>query len=411
MSTRIDPVARRLIGLRLARSVGQGALVVDLALYLKALGWSAVAIGAVLGVTGLAAATLSLAIGIASDRLGRKPFLVLAEMLMIACAATAFASANPWLLWPAIVLGGLGRGMNGSAGFFSPAEQSWLAKVVRLSERGRVYSINLAAGSLGMAVGAGLAVLPDVLAPALGRLFAFRLLFLIPIVAAMVNLFSLAGLRETGSDLAPRPPAPKRSGERRRENRLLAALTGLNATNGLAVGLIAPLLSYWFAVRFGLGAAAIAPFFAATFVFGGLAALATGRLAQKIGVVPAVVSVRTLSVLLLVLVPLMPVYAVAAGLYALRSALNRGSVGARQALVVSLVGPERRGLATSLGISSFQYAQSAGPVISGLLIELGALMAPFFGAAGLQLAYAIGFWYAFRRHDPSRPNLTEWKGR
>jgi MFS family permease len=400
----LDPTARRLIGLRLARSFGQGALVVDLALYLKALGWSAVAIGAVLGITGLVAATLSLAVGIASDRLGRKGFLIASEALMIVCAAPAFWTAIPWLLVPAIVLAGLGRGMNGSAGFFSPAEQSWMARVVGRSDRGRVYSLNLAAGSLGMAAGAGLAALPDVLAPSLGLLMAFRLLFLIPIVASGINLFSLTRMHEAPDEAASAPAPPKRSGLRRRENRLLATLVGLNATNGFAVGLIAPLLSYWFSLRFGLGPAAIAPFFAATFVVGGLAALATGRLSERIGVVPAVVSVRSLSVLILVLVPLMPMYAFAAALYALRSALNRGSVGARQALVVSLVGDERRGLAVSLGTSSFQYAQSVGPVVTGLLIELGALMAPFFAAAGLQLLYAIGFWYAFRRHDPSRPS-------
>jgi MFS family permease len=319
MSGRLDPVARRLIGLRFARSVGQGALVVDLALYLKALGWSAVSIGGVFAITGLVAATLSLVVGIASDHMGRKRFLVAAELLMVGCAATAFATSNPWLLAPAIVLAGLGRGMNGSAGFFSPAEQSWMARVVRLRNRGRVYSLNLAAGSLGMAIGAGLSALPDALAPSFGQLTAFRLLFLIPIIASGINLVSLYGLRETKTEATPAPTPPKHSGQRRRENRLLAMLVGLNATNGLGVGLIAPLLSYWFSLRFGLGPSAIAPFFAATFVIGGVAALLTGRLSEKVGVVPAVVSVRSLGVLLLVLVPIMPIYALAAALYAARA--------------------------------------------------------------------------------------------
>src|SRR5699024_6357847 len=263
---------------RLARSVGQGALVVDLALYLKALGWSAVAIGGVFAITGLAAATLSLVVGIASDHLGRKRFLVAAELLMVGCAATASTTANPWMLVPAIVLAGLGRGMNGSAGFFSPAEQSWMARVVALRNRGRVYSLNLAAGSLGMAAGAGLSALPDVLAPTFGLLTAFRLLFLIPIIASSVNLISLYGMRATTHEATTSTTPPKHSGERKRENRLLATLVGLNATNGLGVGLIAPLLSYWFSLRFGLGPSAIAPFFAATFVIGGVAALLTGRL-------------------------------------------------------------------------------------------------------------------------------------
>ncbi|MGA7966794.1 MAG: hypothetical protein WCB49_13085, partial [Gammaproteobacteria bacterium] len=41
-----------------------------------------------------------------------------------------------------------------------------MAIVVQPVERGYVYSLNLAAGSVGMAVGAALAVLPEVLTPA-----------------------------------------------------------------------------------------------------------------------------------------------------------------------------------------------------------------------------------------------------
>ncbi|MGA7965094.1 MAG: MFS transporter, partial [Gammaproteobacteria bacterium] len=159
-------MARRLIGLRMARSLGQGALVVDLALYLKALGWSGLAIGGTLAGTGLIAATLSMVVGIASDRSQRRGFLVTAEVLTIACACAALATSNPWVLVPAIMFAGFGRGANGAASFFGPAEQAWMAIVVQPVERGYVYSLNLAAGSVGMAVGAALAVLPEVLTPA-----------------------------------------------------------------------------------------------------------------------------------------------------------------------------------------------------------------------------------------------------
>lgn len=408
-SARLNSTTKRLIGLRLARSFGQGALVVDLALYLKALGWSGAAIGGVLGATGIAAATLSLAVGILSDRLGRKPFLVAAEGLTILCAALALFTANPWILTPAIAFGGFGRGMNGAPSFFGPAEQAWLAQTLEPHERGRVYSLNMAVGAFGMAAGAGLAALPAVVAPAIGLTTAFRLLFLIPIAGALVNLVSLGWLPEARPARVPAASSGSsraRQEVRRQENRLLAMLAGLNVTNGLAVGLIAPLLSYWFALRFGIGAAAIAPFIAVTFVTGGIAALLTGRLSERIGVVPAVVSVRTLSALLLALVPVMPIYALAAAIFALRSALNRGSGGARQALVVSLVSDARRGLAVSLNTASFQYAQGIGPAIAGVLLDAGAMMAPFFAAAGLQLLYVIGYWFAFRRHDPSREEVA-----
>ncbi len=398
---RIDPVARRLIGLRTARSLGQGALVVDLALYLKALGWSGLAIGGALAGTGLVAATLSMLVGIASDRSQRRGFLVLAELITIACAVAALLSANPWVLVPAIVLAGFGRGANGAASFFGPAEQAWLAGIVQPRERGYVYSLNLAAGATGMAAGAALAVLPEVLAPALGTAGAFRILFLIPLAGSVVNLVSLARLREPPREPAHRQPAPHPK-HRRRENRALAWVAGLNSINGLGIGLISPLLSYWFSVRFGIGPAAIAPFMAATFLTSGLASVGTGLLTRRVGVVPAVVSVRLLGVLLLLIVPVAPFYALAAGAYALRSALNRGSVGARQALVVSLVGDRRRGFAVSLNAASFQYAQAAGPAVAGALLDVGYLMTPFFLAAVLQTLYVGGYWWAFRHHDPAR---------
>ncbi|MGH8273101.1 MAG: hypothetical protein ACRES9_02420 [Gammaproteobacteria bacterium] len=57
----------------------------------------------------------------------------------------------------------------------------------------------------------------------------------------------------------------------------------------------------------------------------------------------------------------------------------------------------------SLNTASFRYAQGVGPVISGLLLDVGALLAPLFAAAGLQFLYVVGYWFSFRRHDPSRP--------
>lgn len=65
----LHPTARRLLLARTLRSIGQGALAVDFALYLHALHWSGFAIGLVLGGGGLFGAGLSLLVGLSSDRL------------------------------------------------------------------------------------------------------------------------------------------------------------------------------------------------------------------------------------------------------------------------------------------------------------------------------------------------------
>ncbi len=118
---------RRLLAARFWRSISQGALVVDLALYLRALGWSGAAIGMVLSGAGLVGAALNLVVGVTSDRFRRKPFLLTYEGLTCLCALVAMTHSRPLLLAPAIVLAGFGRGANGAAGPFSPAEQAWLA--------------------------------------------------------------------------------------------------------------------------------------------------------------------------------------------------------------------------------------------------------------------------------------------
>ena len=89
----------------------------------------------------------------------------------------------------------------------------------------------------------------------------------------------------------------------------------------------------------------------------------------------------------------------AAALYTVRSALNRGSVGARQALTVGLVRDERRGFATSLNAVSMQLPQSLGPTAAGFLFGAGQLQPPFFAGPVFQEAYLAAYARFFRGHN------------
>ncbi|MDE3054046.1 MAG: MFS transporter, partial [Gemmatimonadota bacterium] len=115
---RWPPAVKLVMGARFARSVGQGALVVGFTLYLSALGWNAAAIGAVLSAALLFGVVLTLAIGPASDRLGRRKFLLAYECVSMASAVVALLTAGTWWLTAAAILGSFGRGANGAAGPF-----------------------------------------------------------------------------------------------------------------------------------------------------------------------------------------------------------------------------------------------------------------------------------------------------
>jgi MFS family permease len=95
---------RLLLATRFVRSIGQGALAVDFALYLRALGWSAVAISALLSAALMSGVVLTLFAGPLSDRGGRKRFLFAYEAAQAIAGAAALVSAQPWLLCAAALV-------------------------------------------------------------------------------------------------------------------------------------------------------------------------------------------------------------------------------------------------------------------------------------------------------------------
>ncbi len=380
----------RLMGARGARSIAQGALVVDFALYVTKLGWSAALLGVVFALSILFAVAVTTLVGPASDRFGRKRFVLVYEAISVLAALIGLLTQATLPLAFAAVIGGFGRGANGSAGPFAPAEQSSLSGLIEKREFGTVLSINTAIGFFGMGIGAVLA----------GLIGASRPMFVLPLAASLIATMLLA--------LTPDPPreaAARTEGHEavsKAENSLLWKLAGLNILNGTGIGLSGPFISWWFAARYHAGASAIGPALAIAFAAAGIAALTTGRLTRRLGTVRAVVLMRGIGLVSLFALPFSPSFGVALVVYALRSAFNRGTAGARQAVALGLVRGERRGLAASVNTISVLLPRGIAPALAGVLFESGALAAPFLLAGLFQGAYLVIYPRVFGRHDPSR---------
>jgi hypothetical protein len=105
---------RLLLATRFVRSIGQGALAVDFTLYLRALGWSAVAISAVLSVALIAGVVLTLVAGPLSDRGGRRRVLFAYEaaQTLLECShrfprSPCFSGLRHW--WVALAVAAMVR--------------------------------------------------------------------------------------------------------------------------------------------------------------------------------------------------------------------------------------------------------------------------------------------------------------
>lgn len=408
------PVAVKFImAARFARSVGQGALVVGFTLDLHALGWSAAAIGGVLSAGLLLGVVLTLLIGPASDRLGRRQFLLAYEGVLIVSALLALASSAPWILTLGAVLGGFGRGANGAAGPFGPLEQAWLAQDLPASQRSRVFSLNSTLGFAGMAVGALLAGLTAVWSGVLPGALAYRPLFALPLLGSIIGMLLIwrapdvkrtrpaqaahrAASQPGGGAIDAGVKTEGHSATHREENRQLFRLAFANSLNGFGIGMVAPLMAYWFLRRFGHGPASIGPALAASFVLAALGAQLANRIVPRLGVVRTVVAMRAAGLLLMLLTPFMPAFGLAASLWAVRAAFNQGTLGVRQALTMGLTRQHRQGMAATVNNVSIQVPRAIGPAIAGLMLHQGWLTAPFLVAAGFQLAYLIVYQRFFR---------------
>lgn len=169
----------RLQASKVLRSLGQGALLVTFTLYLNELGWSAAAIGGLLSLGALYQALFSLPIGVLSDRIGRKPFVIGYEIGIVLAALLALLTENTASITTASVLGAFGRGQVGMVGPAAPAEQAWLAELVPAPLRGQVYSYNAALGFVGTGIGSLLAGLVPLWTGLLPGAAAYRPLFLL----------------------------------------------------------------------------------------------------------------------------------------------------------------------------------------------------------------------------------------
>lgn len=409
MSVQTSRTLPRLRTAVLLRSVSQGTLFVLFSLYLINRGWSATQTGTLFAASGLFVAVVSSLVGAGSDRWGAKRFLILQEGMTAGFALLLVFVDSNLLIILACVVAGLGRMQSGVPGLATAAEQAWMASAVKRSRRGIMFSANSAVGFTGMALGAGLSTLEPSLRSVFETGFAYEPFFLFTAVVSALNALLLSGSEESlpkGDEQRPdgkeRQETTLRSVESTQtENRNMIKLAGINSLSGIAIGLTSPLLVYWFNYKFGVGTEAIGTVLSVSYLATAIFSILTGLTSQRRGLVRTVVAARLVTVALFAVIPLMPTFGLASAAHIARSALSRGSIGARRAIAVNLVGLERRGLVSGVNNVSLKVSNSVGSAVAGVFLNAGLLALPFFVAAGMQLLYGMAYGRAFSKYDQS----------
>lgn len=390
-------------------------------IYLAILGYDAVQLGVLFTAVALVSAALSALIGLASDRIGRKPFLI-ALPLLTAGAAVVFGLARVApVIFASAALGSFGRGAGagaGAVGPYQPAESAYLADGVPARYRNDLFGRIAFMSSLGALIGGGpLAALPDLL-PRLGlpgaaghALYGYRIAFLVMAALALTAGLLAVPIAETHRRRAPLgvAGAPSASAARnvnplrnlsRQSWSTLWRLWVTNSASGLAVGFFGPFITYWYYERFHAGPAQIGLLYAIINLAAMVSNLYAAPLARKLGLVRAIVISRSLQAALMIPMVLAPSFWLAGGFYLLRMLAQRVGLPLRQSYVMAVVPKEERGSVAALSNLPAQGTSAIGPSIAGELFAHVSLALPFEIGAALQGLNTLLFYVFFHRQPP-----------
>ena len=385
---------RRILWIQALRALLYGFGSILIGAELAAGGYTPAQVGLVLTAMLAGFALISIAVGTAGDRIGRRRLYAVLLFLMGAAGAVFAVTRSLPILVLAALTGTVSVEANESGPITSleqamiPQATSGIARTNRAF--GRYNAIAYLAGSLGALAAGG----PDFFRRYFAALPASqRFLLLYPVIALACGVLALrlSPTVERGEALTPSKRFPLT-----RSKGTVARLSGLFALDAFAGGFVVnAFLVYWFQREFGASTETMGLVFFAAGLLQAASSLAAGWLATRVGQLPTMVFTHLPSNVLLMLIPLMPTLDLAIAMLLARSAISQMDVPARQAYVVSVVNPDERTAAASYTNTARYVVRPAGAALSGWVTGFW-VAGPFVIAGSLKIVYDLVIWSTFR---------------
>jgi MFS family permease len=375
---------RLLLGARGLRNFGDGFIAVLLPVYLKALGFSPLEVGAFAGTALFGSAVLTLAVGFLGVRYDHRLLLISSAGLMTA-TGIALSIVDSYALLLIVAFVGTVNPSGGSASSFVPVEHAVLTRETVDAERTKAFARYSLFGGLASAGGALAAAMPELFTrTGWSELSGIKAMFWIYAMLGLVGgLFYTripARVPPTQYDLA-QALAPSRTIVYK-----LAALFSLDAFAGGFV--VQSLLALWLFERFDLSLSAASLFFFWSGVLSAFSPVAAS-LSSRFGLVNTMVFTHIPSSLCLILAAFAPSLTMVLGLLLVRAALSQMDVPTRSSYVMAVVTEAERTAAASFTSVPRSLAASLSPAIAGALFSLPWQASPLIVCGALKIAYDL----------------------
>src|SRR3984893_15929634 len=316
---------RLLLGARGLRVFGDGFVAVLLPVYLTALGFSPLEVGALAGTALFGSALLTLAVGFLGVRHDHRRLLISSAGLMTA-TGVALSIVDSYALLLVVAFVGSVNPSGGSASSFVPVEHAVLTRETADAERTKAFARYSLVGGLASAGGALAAGMPEFFtrtdwSELSGIKAMFGVYALLGLVGGLLYTRIPARMPPTHHDLA------QALGPSRTIVYKLAALFSLDAFAGGFV--VQSLLALWLFERFDLSLSAASLFFFWSGVLSAFSFPVAASLSSRFGLVNTMVFTHIPSSVCLILGAFAPSLTMALCLLLVRAALSQMDVPTR----------------------------------------------------------------------------------
>ncbi|MGH7778687.1 MAG: MFS transporter [Candidatus Binataceae bacterium] len=391
--------SRRILTTRALRGFGDGLVSVLLPSYLLVRGFSAGQVGAIVFGTLLGSAALTLWVGLASHRIGRKPVLLAASALMFATGFGFAGARGFWAIFAVAVIGTLNPSA-GDVSLFLPVEQASLAETVAASDLTAAFALYNVGGAFAGAFGALASGLPSVIAPRMGWTLAGaqRSGFFIYSALALIAAILYASLTPA-IETEPLPATTRALASSRAIVIKLSMLFSLDSFGGGFT--VQSLLALWLFKRFDMSVAAAGSFFFFAGLLGALSQFLSSSFAARFGRINTMVFTHLPANVFLILAGVMPNLHLAIAFLLLRALLSSMDVPARQSYVMAVVPPEERAAAAGVTNVPRSLASAFSPLPAGAMLDYSVFGWPLICAGSIKVLYDLLLLRQFRHVHPS----------
>jgi MFS family permease len=388
--------AQILVIISIIPSVALGFLYTDVSYYLTSIqGIAPFWEGLVITSFGLAIVCTSIPLGIVADRTGRRKMLVLGNLLQGGALLGFAVTANVGLLIVFAVAEGIGEAA------FAVSLSALIADRAGDEKRTPAFSLSFSVSWIGMALGALLT----------------NLAALVP-NATIFELAGVASLAVTPLAFAVTDTArvPRRSVLPKKSGGVMVRYGVYAACLGMGSGLFVPLMTQWFAAKYGTPDYVSGNVLVVSYLVTAGAILLAPRLARRVGTAIAIVITQGLGTVVMLGVPVSPIFAIAGTIYVARTFMMNLANPLGQSLLMGLVSPDERAAASGLVAVANRLPNALTAFPGAVLIGAGLYSYPFYIAAVIYTVAISWLWLMFRSAKlpeeggpMSQPRRPSWK--